>query len=365
MHVTCHLGPDQDFYHQSHLHTGLSLLAEDGALDLRIAPPPPDQPHYSQGGWTMLHIEVPGQPLRRVAIDTVDRSDEFSLPLAAEADVYLKRSYYSPDLNRLAPELRAKVIPYGLNYACRSRTQTRRVLQAAGPALVQRVLQSVYANPQALAGAWQRFRQFQVIPDWTSFELPPRQPAEAVILFQTRLWDPAVVFPDNGELVNRERVELLRALRCEFPRQFRGGLAPDPYARKHYPDLLATEAFRHREFIAFGKRFAIGIYTRGLHQSDAFKLPEYLASSKAILAEPFRNTLAAPLRAGEHYLAFTDVDSCLAHCERLLRNPRELAELRAGAWEYYVNHVRPRAHIADCLRRALPTAAQATALDPL
>lgn len=356
MRVTCHLGVDQDFYHHSHLHTGLALLADEGALDLHFQPPPHSKPEYSLGGWTMLYVEAPQQPLRRIAIDTVDRSDEFSLPLAEDADVYLKRSFHPPDLASLPPALHRKVIPYGLNYACRSPQQTRRVLRATATALLGAAARALLSGAASRAALWHRIRQFQVIPPWSFFELPPERPAETVILFQTRLWDPAVVFPDNGELVNRDRVELLRALRREFPRHFRGGLAPEPYAKKHFPDLLATEAFRHHEFIEFGKRFAIGIYTRGLHHSDAFKLPEYLASSKAILAEPFRNTLPQPLVADRHYLAFQDTASCLAHCETLIRNPEALRALRHQTWQYYISQVRPQMHIADCLRRALSAA---------
>ena len=356
MRVTCHLGVDQDFYHHSHLHTGLALLAEEGALDLHFRPPPKAKTFYSLGGWTMLHVEVPHKPLRRIAVDTVDRSDEFSLPLAQDADVYLKRSFHPPDLSCLPADLQAKVIPYGLNYACRSPRQTHRVLRATASSLLGAASRALISGAASRDALWHRIRQFQVIPPWSFFELPPDRPAETVILFQTRLWDPAIVFPDNGELVNRNRIDLIRALRREFPRQFRGGLAPEPYAKKHFPDLLATEAFRHHEFIEFGKRFAIGIYTRGLHHSDAFKLPEYLASSKAILAEPFRNTLPSPLVAGQHYLAFDDTASCLAHCENLLRDHEALRALRHQTWQYYLSQVRPQVHIADCLRRALNSA---------
>lgn len=347
--VICYLGPAQDLYHFSRVHTGLCALERAGEIELEFAPPPAAKPHYSAVGWAMLLVNPAGGPVRRVAIDLMDRSVEFSLPLLAESDVYCKRSYYPPHCTSLPAEDQGKVVPAGLNYACRSSAQTRRVLAAVGAAWTWRALQEAATGVSPLRKQVERLRQFQVIPHATDFEWFPDQPVRRRILFQTRLWDPAGVEHEDGDAINRERAELLAALRQAFPDEFAGGLVPEPYARKHYPDLLATESYRHHEFIAFSREIEIGIYTRGLHESDAFKLAEYLASSKCIVMTPPRNTLPAPLVEGRNYLSYGSIAECVEQCRRLLQDRELAASMRRANWEYYQRHVEPAAFVRRLL----------------
>ena len=169
----------------------------------------------------------------------------------------------------------------------------------------------------------------------------------------TRVWDPADIQPDIAEEVNGRRVQVVRALKAEFGPLFRGGLVPDAYACKHYPDAVTAEPSRRDLFIARSKRALIGIYTRGLHHSLAFKLPEYLASSKCIVSEPLRNQLADPLMPGLNYLEFDSIGKCVENCARLLADKDLVERMRQSNWEYYRAHVYPSGNLANCLDRAL------------
>ena len=172
-----------------------------------------------------------------------------------------------------------------------------------------------------------------------------------MILFQTRVWEPEQT-SENLEQVNDERAVLVRLLRKTFGPRFRGGLVPTPFARQRYPDVLLEEAYRRTDFIRMVKRNLIGVYTRGLHNSLAFKLPEYLAASMCIVSDPMLNQLPEPLVAGEHFLEFHDPDQCLAQCERLLSRPDEAREMRRRNHDYYEQWVAPAQHLQRCLERA-------------
>ncbi len=125
-------------------------------------------------------------------------------------------------------------------------------------------------------------------------------------------------------------------------------MTPTAFARRHYADVLLTEAYRRKDFIRMVKRHLIGVYTRGLHHSLAFKLPEYLAASMCVVSDPLRNELPQPLTAGRHYLEFRGHDECVAQCDRLLSRP-EAREMRAhnsaitsGGWP-------PAPNVPHCL----------------
>jgi len=281
-----------------------------------------------------------------------DSSGVFNMEALEESDIYFKRSYHAPDLDALRPELRSRILPGTLNFACRTPASSRRLL----PFLVGLYGSRALTRPvstlrnldlyQRVAGSFVRG------PMLSDFEYAPDAPVDRVILFQTRVWHPIELGPDAADEVNLKRVQLVRALKAEFGPLFRGGLVPDEYARRHYPDAVTAEPVRRAHFIAGSKRAFIGIYTRGLHHSLAFKLPEYLASSKCIVSEPLRNRLAHPLAAGRNYLEFLSIDECIGHCARLLAD-RELAEgMRRDNWHYYRAHVHPARSLAGCLESA-------------
>jgi len=175
------------------------------------------------------------------------------------------------------------------------------------------------------------------------------------VVYQTRMWDPAQAGPDAEE-INRQRAELVRALRRTLRDRFAGGVVPTAFARAHFGDVVTTFPVRFSNYIAFSKEILIGVNTRGLYQSAPFKLPEYLASAKSIVGDPIRNEAPHPLEPGVHYLQFRSVDECLAHCERLLSDTDLASGLSRRAWEYYTRHVRPSEHAAFCLRQAFPAA---------
>lgn len=268
----------------------------------------------------------------RLAIELSDHSDLWAEDLLAWCDVYAKRN-----LNRTqscsTPE---KVIPFGLNWAYHSRSSAIAVLKLLAPKLA--------SSPTS---RWKEIYRYLATPHWRAFEYRPDQPAEQAILFQTRVWSSADAPGD--EHVNELRVNVIRALKREFGHRFQGGLVPTPLAIQNYPDLVSASPSRQSQYVRWAKRPLVAIYTRGLFGSLAFKMGEFLASSKCVVSEPIVNELSAPL---DHLLTFRSEAECLASCDALLSD-RQMAEFhREQAWSYYQRHLEPRAHMLDLLARA-------------
>jgi hypothetical protein len=126
---------------------------------------------------------------------------------------------------------------------------------------------------------------------------------------------------------------------------------PTPFAIANYPDLVVREHFRRSEYIRMSGRCLVGVYSRGLYYSNAFKLGEYIAAAQCVVAEPPRHQLPEPLLAGKHYLPFASVDECVRACERVLSDPQLVARMRADNHAYYRSQVEPAAHVLNCLRQ--------------
>jgi len=265
---------------------------------------------------------------RMLAFDLRDQSYSICLQSLEQADAYLKRSYYEPHLQSLPETQRRKIVPFGLNYALRT---------SGSRALVAKLL---IGNPVRILRLRATLRTYLGLAKAEMFERAPAEASEQLIYFQTRVWDPREVVGDDFREINETRVALVRCLRREFGSRFKGGLVPTAFACTHYSDAISPEPHRRSEHVQRSRAALIGIYSRGLHHSLAFKLPEYLAASKCIVAEPLRNTLPAPLVQGEHYLEFSNIGMCLALCDRLLTNPHVCQEMRTANWEYYTRHVR-------------------------
>jgi len=330
--VNCFVGPSNDLYHLSHVLTGLCELAAAGDIDLRLLPADDDDAQPLESAALEAQVSDGGEPLA-ISFDVYDRSGDFHPASIANCSICFKRSFYRPHLDRLQPTVKTVVLPFGINYGCRS-AAGERFLRAAGLRLDQGLN-----------------RYLCVLP-FEAFEQPPNTPVESSIVFQTRAWAPDST-SDNVEEVNESRARIIRTLRKAFPGRFHGGFVPNSYALENYPDLLTPYPDLLHQYVPFSKRHLIGVGTRGLHQSVPFKIPEYLAGSHAIVSEPLRCEFPAPLQDSSHFLQFETAEECVAQCDRVLSGAALARELREASWRYYSSEVRPAQHMASLLERAL------------
>ena len=97
------------------------------------------------------------------------------------------------------------------------------------------------------------------------------------------------------------------------------------------------------------KQAGIVIYTRGLANSPAWKLPEYLSQGKVIIAEPLTAELPEPLVHGEHLLYFNTDDELIHHIKTVLKDKALFHKLSANARRYFEDYVHPAKNIKRIL----------------
>ncbi len=318
--IECWIGPNADLFHLSQTLAGLYAQPRT-RVQLRCA------------DWITSPVcAALGVEGLKIAIELSDHADFWQEPLLAWCDVYAKRSLSGS----VPPEHESKVIPFGLNWACRSRWSALRALAVASS-----------ARPPVSQARIKEFYRYLVTPHWKQFEYPPDQPTDDAILFQTRVWEPGEAPGD--EAINDQRIALLHALRRAFGPRLVGGVVPTPFARKICPpEFITSQPSRQPQYIRWAKRPLIGIYTRGLFGSAAFKMAEYLAASKCIVGESIGGTVGVP----PPVTLCSSIDEHLAACDRLLSDPSLARFQRQQSWQYYNAQVAPPAHLADVLRRS-------------
>jgi hypothetical protein len=204
--VVLYVDIHHDLHHFSKIYTGLELLARASAIDLRVAP----APEHSPLQWVAVTPPGRAAPLR-VAFDLDDHSDVFTKEGLERCDVYFKRSYYPPHLSALSAGQRSKVLSFGLNYSCSSRSSKGTI----GRLWAIEAARQLFRTHRLTLGRTSRLarflRQFLLQPDYRLFEQPPDAPVEPLILFQTRVWEPQET-SENLEKVNDERAALVRLL---------------------------------------------------------------------------------------------------------------------------------------------------------
>jgi hypothetical protein len=342
--------PSHNPYHGSSLLAGLSELAREKEIRLRIRGGQVFDPQHS--GMVSLEARNTAGERRKVAIDLADRADYFSIPMLEDADVYFKRSFSREFVRGLPAAYHERIRPFGLNFASLGTRASGAHLRVAASLLLQRVRGSV------ATGALSAVREFLwdcrllVMPSARAFE-PRHEPrADDTVLLQTRVWPPEPS-TDNLEIVNAERVALVQVLRRGLGQRFMGGIVADAFSRASCPaEVLVDANVNMRRYARLLGRGGIAVYVRGLHHSTAFKMAEYLAAGVCIVSEPIKHELPVPLVEGVNYRLFRTPEECLAQCLWLISHPHEAAQMRAANRAYYSRWVAPRACAANMLIRS-------------
>ncbi len=327
--VTAFIQPTLNICHASLLLSSLFELHREQVAEVRLTF---DASVASRDGLNLnlLCKDQRAGITKLTCCDFRDRADYLVADDLKRCDLYFKRNFDSRFLARLPSDLRGKVKPFNLNYACRTWRSTAYLLHA----IMRAALAQCYFPDVGTLKA------YLTMPGPRSFERPPSRVKSGYVLFQTRVWEPSECIPDDANEINLERVALVKALRKEFGRMFAGGLVPTSFARRRFPGLLAPHSYRRHEYLRLAQHALVGVYTRGLHWSYAFKLGEYMAASLCIVATGLRNELAQPLVPSQHYLQFVAIDEAVLQCSRAIADPSLCRSLACNAWEYYENNLK-------------------------
>jgi hypothetical protein len=212
--------------HSWHVVTGLTMLAHAGEVDLRfVSRPSRSVPPHRQAPWLDVDDLETGDSWG-VCIDLAD-GPELSGGRPALADAVFKRSL---DRSEVPGWLADRVHPYGLSYRCRSGLEglmvgqsLRSLPRAASPTLARarsrssRMKLALWPLTQPVNLERVRRRPGHNIPGIPrlvhQFEVPPSEPAEPLVLFQTRTWPRSETGQSHRHATNEQRVELVRILR--------------------------------------------------------------------------------------------------------------------------------------------------------
>jgi len=342
--------PSHNPYHGSSLLAGLAELAHDQSIRLRIRQGGVFDPRHT--GMVRLDVRNAAGERRRVAIDLADRADYFSIPMLEDADRYFKRSFSREFIAGLPAVYHERIRPFGLNFASLGIRAAAAHVRVAARLLLQRARGPAAPGVPAAVRGFLWDCRLLVMPSARAFE-PRREPrTDDSVLLQTRIWPPEPS-PDNLETVNAERIALVQMLRRGLGSRFVGGVLADEFARARCPaEVLVHENINMRRYARLLGRGGIAVYVRGLHNSMAFKMAEYLAAGVCIVSEPLSNELPVPLVEGVNYRLFRTPEECLAQCLWLISHPQEAAQMRAANRGYYSRWVAPRACATNLLTRA-------------
>jgi len=348
--------------HLTQVLTGLVLLHRAGVVRLRqvfMGSGTADARASAYGPQAHeAHLLVLLDGGTRVYFDTQDAQD-INLVAAEQVDLYFKRSYAR---EAIPPALRAKVRPYGLNYAVYADGRDvfeigRRLFFEKDAAKRMKMLVRLTLSGFEMAAVAPGFRatvgQMSAPPDRAQ---PPR------VLFMARAWDPTddparpAEKAEQRRQINEARAACVRLLRKEFGPAFTGGFRHTPYALSHHKDvLLPDDRLSTKEnYIRLLREHSIGIATTGLHESIGWKLAEYVAFSKAIAAERLRFEVAGELAAGENYLEFDSPAKCVEQTLRLFTDRGLREAMMERNQRYYEACLRPDMLMLRTLRMAMP-----------
>jgi len=353
MQVTLYLDTEQDLYHTSYVYSALFGLAARREIELELRTPPIDTWRKLNPGSVCVFVDfsAPDGAIIPVAIDLRDRSDIFDERALDSVAVYFKRSYYLPDVTKLLAEVREKVIPFGMNFVCANVPSAKAVSEQILRRIASKIAGrrngagTVRSLLRKLSDYWRYRRE-------SDYLAGPETPKTAAVIFQTRIWEDHEARGDDADSINEQRVHLVRALKQGLRGRFCGGLIPTPLALRRHPDLVTDQGVSPVAFTHWQRGLLIGVYSRGLHHSTAWKLGEYFASSMCVVAEPPRNQLPVPLSDGKELLTFASPEDCIAECDAILASPDLQRRMRAAAHDYYRREVAPEAHLRSCLARA-------------
>jgi hypothetical protein len=120
------------------------------------------------------------------------------------------------------------------------------------------------------------------------------------------------------------------------------GFAHSDYAARHFPEAIAADArlTKRRNYLQLVRSVPICIATMGLHQSNGWKLGEYVAASRAIACEPLRHRVPE-LEADRHYLPFRTAAECVEAVGLLMSSTSARRFMAEANRDYYLRRLRP------------------------
>lgn len=342
--VTVYVKGNHFFF--SFLYAGLERLQKKRFCSVRYIYPWNKEFRPSESDMLLsLNVADGADIKKRICFDLSDFSNTIYQEALVFHDFYFKRNYFAKNYIHLPEQLRKKILPFGLVFACKYNYGFRaflNLLAGFSPNKSEKI------RFKTKVGQWYNYLKF---PDILDYESRSTLSETGTILFQTRAWNPHN--HEYWQAVNESRLQVINALKAHFKERFIGGFVPDRFSRRHYPDAITSFKTSRIDYIQLVQKASICVYTHGLFHSPAFKLGEYLASGRCVVAEPLVNELPMPLIDGHHFLSFATADECVAKCELLLQNKSMINQMMHRNSVFYQEYVEPSRQLARAIEIAM------------
>lgn len=356
--VTIHT--PQELNHSSYIQTGLFELERIGLIKVKV------QLYIKKNNGT-LTVEKNGNITRTsrpqpktslytlvdssmgkkitFATDLYDFAEHFSEIALNDYDFYFKRNFESGCATIINQDFKNKILPLGLTFRVRSDNNHSKSKFKYGVVLSNLILNIKFDRlffirlKRAYDTIYNHLKKAEENRIIGRFENYEKSFIGTNILFQTRCF--LHEKDEDVKQIHQQRYHLIKLLRQHFPDAFMGGFVPSKIANEKYGDALTNVPTAPEEYLDAMKKAKIVIYTRGLANSPAWKMAEYLSQGKVIIAEPLTAELPFPLTEGKELLYFQNDDELIHKIKIVLEDEALAAHLSKNARLYFENHVHP------------------------
>lgn len=353
----------QELNHSSYIQTGLFELEKESYLKtnvvlsfakrlgtIRVADSgleKTNQPHPKTSFYQLIDA-TSGRKVN-FATDLYDASNSFSKYALENCDYVFKRNFESKYIALLPKEMQQKIYPLGLTFGCHSKYKKDWNTFYIGFWVTNVILnikidsyffQRLKRGVTFIKSHWKFINTSRFIPDFESYKAIDESEK---ILFQTRCFQ-AENQEDVAE-IHSQRHHIIITLRQKFPTQFIGGFIPSAMALQNYPETISNLSAEPSEYLNEVKKAKIVVYTRGLVNSPAWKMAEYLSQGKVIIAEKLTAELPVPLINGKEVLLFENVKEMVSLIEEALLDDLLCEKLSHNSKAYFDSHVHPKQNV--------------------
>ena len=358
--ITVIIHTPQELNHSSYIQTGLFELAHAGLINVKVKLSlKKNNGHIfiSKDGDMEINnnafpktsyctlIDSSTDKKISFAADLYDSAVKFSKTGLEECEFYFKRNYESFPVEIINKKYNNKVLPLGLTFRVQtslltSRNKIERGVLVSNLRLNFKLDRYVFMRlKNHYDKASKHIQDSRYNRDIKRFEDYEKIRLENSILFQTRCF----LHENKTDVkqIHQQRYHIIMLLRHMFPERFLGGFVPSKISRKLYSDALTNVPTEPEEYLKALKKAGIVIYTRGLVNSPAWKMAEYLSQGKVIIAEPLTAELPVPLMDGKELLFFHSDEELIEKIKMVSEDDALATRLSQNARAYFEKHVHP------------------------
>lgn len=288
----------------------------------------------------------------KFATDLYDIPHFFSDYALKNCDYIFKRNFQSKYIAPIKKYSKAEILPLGLSFGVQSIDQKSSVMLQIAHFISElnfnfKVDRNLFKRLYKTFKITKKHREYvtkgRSLDLFTNFNIK----LNLKVFYQVRCF-PELGVEDVKEL-HYQRSTLVRTLKRRLKNNFIGGLVQSDISNKYYPDCITDQPSDPVSYVNLIKDNSICIYTRGLSNSPARKLPEYLSQGKCIVAERYFTELPVPLENGKNIMYFDTIEQCADICEALLLDAEKVRFLSINARRYYEDFIQPKENVKRIL----------------